>query len=100
MADLNKLLNNIDQLLDDSSLSKVDTTLDNRTMTEGVNTDTIGANKEYHPSPADSRQCADELQALDRCVEQARELGVRDINQLEKTCAEKMDTFWNCINPK
>lgn len=99
MADLNKLLNNIDRLLDDSTLSRVDTTLDNRTMTEGVNTDSVDANKETAQFSSDARQCADELQALDRCVEEARERGVRDITELEKSCADKMDTFWSCINP-
>ncbi len=99
MTDLNKLLNNIDQLLDDSTLSKVDTTLDNRTMTEGVNTDEIDVNKEHQQSSSNMNQCTQELQALDRCVEEARERGVRDITELEKSCADKMDTFWSCINP-
>jgi hypothetical protein len=99
MTDLNKLLNNIDKLLDDSTLSKVDTTLDNRTMTEGVNTDSVDVNKEPAHASLEERQCNDALQALDRCVEEARERGVRDITELEKSCADKMDTFWSCINP-
>src|SRR5438105_5448621 len=96
MADINKLLNNIDDYINDAQLNKVEAAIDNKTMTEGINSSEIS--KRPKNDTADSDKCAKQLKELDKCVLTVRGDGLSEVSQLYEKCSNKMDAFWKCMH--